>query len=224
LVLVSGAPAARVSRLVDPAEPIEVVRPHGGYVSRGGEKLAAAIRVLGVEVAGRRCLDIGAATGGFTHCLLEHGAAHVVALDVGKGLLHERLRADARVTVVEGRNARHVALEELGGAPFDLVVVDVSFISLRLLVARLVEVLTRPGGELLALVKPQFEVGRAVASRGRGVVTDPVAQVEAVRRVASAFKQAGATPLGAVGSPLAGQKGNREAFLWFQIPARAQPR
>lgn len=170
-VLVGGAPANKPARLVAPDEPVLVQGPPPRFVSRGGEKLDHALDVFGLDVRGRRALDVGASTGGFTDCLLQRGAAHVVALDVGHGQLHERVRRDPRVTDLERTNVRHVDLETIGG-PVDLVVGDVSFISLRLVVGPVVSV-CQPGADMVLLVKPQFEAGRREVSRGRGIISDP---------------------------------------------------
>ena len=178
------------------------------YVSRGGDKLAHALDLLGVEVAGRDCLDVGASTGGFTDVLLQRGAARVIALDVGRGQLHSRLRDDARVTVLERTNAR-----ELSALPFapDLVTCDVSFISVRTALPPALA-LARPGWEALVLVKPQFEAGRADVGRG-GVVRDRDVHRRVLREVAEAALAWPAATVGVVDSGLPGPKGNREFFL-----------
>ncbi|MEX2206709.1 MAG: TlyA family RNA methyltransferase [Myxococcota bacterium] len=185
------------------------------FVSRGGEKLAGALDALGVDVSGLRCADVGASTGGFTDCLLQHGAAHVLALDVGYGQLAAKLRGDPRVTVRERTNLRHFALEP-GEAAFDLVAVDVSFISLRQLLPRL-HALARPGGRLLLMVKPQFELERGAVERG-GVVRDPELRARAVREVREAAETLGLVALGQADSQLAGPKGNIEVFLLLARP------
>lgn len=177
------------------------------YVSRGGEKLHNAIERLAVEVAGARCLDVGASTGGFTDCLLQHGAEHVVALDVGYGQLHPRLRADPRVTVIERANVRD--LRELPYAP-DVVTCDVSFISVRTALPPALR-LAAPGWRALVLVKPQFEAGRAEGKRG--VVRDPSVHARVLRGVAEAALDWAARVEGVVDSGLPGPKGNREFFL-----------
>jgi 23S rRNA (cytidine1920-2'-O)/16S rRNA (cytidine1409-2'-O)-methyltransferase len=213
-VRVSGAPAGKPARLVHPGEPILVEpSPTPGYVSRGGEKLAHALARFDLAVADRRALDIGASTGGFSDCLLQHGVRQVVAVDSGHGQLDPRLRADPRVVALERTNARTllVAHPELARS-FDLVVADVSFISLSALAPTLVGALA-PGGQLVALVKPQFEVGRAEASRGRGVVRDPVAREAAVQKVAESLADHGAPIVAAVASPLLGPAGNAEIFV-----------
>jgi 23S rRNA (cytidine1920-2'-O)/16S rRNA (cytidine1409-2'-O)-methyltransferase len=180
------------------------------YVSRGGEKLAHALDLFGVDPAGLDCLDVGASTGGFTDVLLQRGAARVIAADVGYGQLHERLRDDPRVTVLERVNAR--ALTELPFAP-QLVVCDVSFISVRTALPPALA-LAAPGWQALVLVKPQFEAGRADVGKG-GVVRDRAVRVRVVREVAEAALGWGAIVLGVVDSGLPGPKGNRELFLHF---------
>ena len=178
------------------------------YVSRGGEKLAHALDAFGVDPSGRDAVDVGASTGGFTDVLLQRGAKRVVALDVGYGQLHERLRTDPRVTVLERTNAREV--RELPFAP-DLVTCDVSFISVRLALPPTLA-LAAPGWEALVLVKPQFEAGRAEVRKG-GVVRDPEVHRRVLREVAAAALEWEAEPVGVVDSGLPGPKGNREFFL-----------
>ncbi len=180
------------------------------YVSRGGLKLHHALKTFHLDVQGAVCADIGASTGGFTDCLLQAGAARVHALDVGYGQLHARLRADGRVLVHERQNARHLASDALGEV-VDVVVADVSFISLTLVLPALVPLL-RPGGLLVALVKPQFEVGRALVAKG-GVVRDEAARAAAVARVQQAAEALGLVVLGVTDSPILGPAGNREALL-----------
>jgi len=186
---------------------VEVAQPPP-YVSRGGEKLAHALDVLGVDPEGRDCLDVGASTGGFTDVLLQRGAARVIALDVGYGQLHDRLRRDDRVTVLERVNARQI--RELPFAP-ELVVADVSFISLRLALPPALA-LARPGWEAVALVKPQFEAGRGEIAKG-GVVRDVEVRRRVVREIAAAAVAWQAQTVGVVDSGLPGPKGNREVFL-----------
>jgi 23S rRNA (cytidine1920-2'-O)/16S rRNA (cytidine1409-2'-O)-methyltransferase len=198
-----------------PADAQLALKPMPRFVSRGGEKLAGALEALGVEVRGLRCADVGASTGGFTDCLLQHGAAHVLALDVGYGQLASKLRDDSRVAVRERTNLRHFALED-GEPPFDLVTVDVSFISLRTLLPRL-RALARPGGRLLLMVKPQFELERGAVERG-GVVRDPELRARAVREVREAAEAIGLVALGQSDSALAGPKGNIEVFLLLARP------
>ncbi len=184
------------------------------YVSRGGHKLEGALEALSLTVNGLECADIGASTGGFTDCLLQHGAARVHAVDVGQGLIADSLRHDPRVHVVERTNARHLTAEALGGA-VDLVVVDASFISVTKLLPALHAIL-KPGGRLLAMIKPQFEAGRAEVSRGRGVIRDPVVRTRAIERATQAFVEAGFELLGGCDSKLAGPKGNVEYFVLAQ--------
>jgi 23S rRNA (cytidine1920-2'-O)/16S rRNA (cytidine1409-2'-O)-methyltransferase len=203
--------------LVAPGEPIVVHGPPPRFVGRGGDKLDGALERFGLDVAGRRCLDVGASTGGFTDCLLQRGAAQVVALDVGYGQLHERLRTDPRVDVRERTNIRHVRPADLG-APVDLVVADVSFISLRTVLPAVLA-LARPGADLVLLVKPQFEAGRAEVARGRGVVTDPAIWRRVLSEVLGALREAGTAIMGAMVSPLTGADGNVE-FLVHAVTGR----
>jgi len=181
------------------------------FVSRGGLKLAGALDAFGMEVRGLRCLDVGAATGGFTDCLLQRGARQVVAVDVGYGQLSQKLRTDPRVVVMERTNARSLTEETIGGA-VDLAVVDASFIGLAKLLPALARC-TRPRGELLALVKPQFEVGREEASRGKGVVRDESVRQAAVASVVEGLDATGFAVVGQKDSVLRGPKGNREVFV-----------
>jgi 23S rRNA (cytidine1920-2'-O)/16S rRNA (cytidine1409-2'-O)-methyltransferase len=178
------------------------------YVSRGGEKLANGLDRLGVDPAGLDCVDVGSSTGGFTDVLLQRGANRVIALDVGTHQLHERLRADERVTVLEQTNARDVA--ELPLVP-QLIVCDVSFISVRIVLPPIVR-LAAPDWQAVVLVKPQFEAGRADVGKG-GVVRDPATRARVVREVAEAALGWGSSVVGVVDSGLPGPKGNRELFL-----------
>jgi 23S rRNA (cytidine1920-2'-O)/16S rRNA (cytidine1409-2'-O)-methyltransferase len=181
------------------------------YVSRGGVKLAGALDAFGVDPRAKRCLDLGASTGGFTDCLLQRGAALVVAVDVGYGQLAHSLRTDPRVVVLERTNARTLEPDRIGGA-CDLVVVDASFIGLGKLVDAIAR-LTRPGGELVALVKPQFEVGREEASKTRGVVRDPEVRRKAIAAAVEDVRTAGFEILGTADCVIEGPKGNLEAFV-----------
>jgi 23S rRNA (cytidine1920-2'-O)/16S rRNA (cytidine1409-2'-O)-methyltransferase len=185
------------------------------YVSRGGLKLKGALAHFGLKVAGLRCADIGASTGGFTDCLLQEGAAFVHAIDVGYGQLHERLRTDPRVRSRERVNARYLTAEDLPEA-VDFMVADLSFISLRQVLPALAPFLA-PGGALVALVKPQFEVGRERVGKG-GVVRDDAARQEAIEAVSAAARALGLEPRGVVDSSLPGPAGNREALLWCERP------
>jgi 23S rRNA (cytidine1920-2'-O)/16S rRNA (cytidine1409-2'-O)-methyltransferase len=186
--------------------------PPARFVSRGGDKLEAALEAFGLPIGGVRALDAGASTGGFTDCLLQHGAAGVVAVDVGYGQLHERLRGDPRVSVHERVNLRHLDPAAVGG-PFDVVVADLSFISLRL-VADVLIAATAPDGDLVVLVKPQFEAGRQEVARGHGVITDAAIHERVCDAVAVAVAAAGATVLGLTPSPVRGADGNQEFLLW----------
>ncbi len=223
-VLVNGAPTERASRLVDPADAVTVLGPPARFVGRGGDKLLAALEAFpdaAAVVPGARALDCGASTGGFTDCLLQHGAHTVVALDVGHGQLHERLRADDRVIVVERTNLRTVDPAVIG-APFDLVVADLSFISLRTVAAAMVA-MCQPVATMIVLVKPQFEVGRVDAARGRGVIDDDVLRLEALADVVDAFATLGCTSRGWIESPVHGAEGNREFLAWFEAPLAEGP-
>ena len=204
-----GPVALRPSQLVEPDAPL-VVAAGPRFVSRGGIKLENALEALGIDVAGRDCLDVGASTGGFTDCLLQRGAVRVIAADVAYGQLDVRLREDPRVYVIERLNARELQPADLPFAPA-LAAIDVSFISLTKVmpaVARCLE----PGGEILAMAKPQFELGRERV--GRGVVRDPAARGEAVLEVAEAIRGLGLPVRGIASSGLPGPKGNRETFVW----------
>jgi len=198
---------AKAGEQVDEGTELVVELPPR-YVSRGGDKLEHALDELGVEVAGRDCLDVGASTGGFTDALLQRGAARVIALDVGRGQLHERLRSDPRVTVLERTNARE--LTELPFAP-ELVTCDVSFISVRLALPPAL-MLARAGWEALVLVKPQFEAGREEVGRG-GVIRDREVHRRVLLEIAEAALAWPAQTVGVVDSGLPGPKGNREFFL-----------
>ena len=193
---------------VDETAELTLVEPPP-YVSRGGEKLAHALDALEIEVSGRDALDIGASTGGFTDVLLQRGAARVIALDVGHGQLHTRIRADGRVTLLERANARD--LVELPFPP-ELITCDVSFISVRSALPPALR-LSAPEWEALVLVKPQFEAGRAEASRGGGVIRDPQVHARVIREIAEAALGWDAETAAVVDSGLPGPKGNREFFL-----------
>jgi 23S rRNA (cytidine1920-2'-O)/16S rRNA (cytidine1409-2'-O)-methyltransferase len=181
------------------------------YVSRGGVKLAGALDAFSVDPKGKRCLDLGASTGGFTDCLLRRGAVSVAAVDVGYGQLAHSLRVDPRVLVLERTNARSLEPAQVGGA-CDLVVVDASFIGIGKLTGAIARC-TREGGELVALVKPQFEVGKEEASRTRGVVRDPEVRAKAIEEAALEVRRAGFEVLGIVDCVIEGPKGNLEAFV-----------
>ncbi len=217
-VTVGGAPAVKASRLVGPGEPVVVRGDPPRFVSRGGHKLDAALAGFGISVAGCRAIDVGASTGGFTDCLLQHGAVEVAAVDVGRNQLHERLRADSRVASLERTDVRSIEGEAVGG-PAELVVADVSFISLRLVMADLCRLAT---ADIVALVKPQFEAGRADADRGRGVIRDPEVWRRALLGACRAADGAGAAIMGVMVSPLTGAEGNVEFLLHADVRRGAE--
>jgi 23S rRNA (cytidine1920-2'-O)/16S rRNA (cytidine1409-2'-O)-methyltransferase len=220
-VIVNGSVADKSARQVAPGDAIVIEGPPARFVGRGANKLDHALEVFGIDVRGRRVLDAGASTGGFTDCLLQRGADHVVALDVGHGQLHERLRADARVTNLERHNVRHVDVEQIGG-PVELVVGDLSFISLQLVIPSLTA-LCQPGSSMVLLVKPQFEAGRQEVDRGRGIITDPAIHERVRAEIDAALVAAGCTVLGWTDSPITGADGNRE-FLVHATTAIGDPR
>jgi 23S rRNA (cytidine1920-2'-O)/16S rRNA (cytidine1409-2'-O)-methyltransferase len=186
------------------------------YVSRGGVKLAGALDTFGVDANGKRCIDLGASTGGFTDCLLQRGAVSVAAVDVGYGQLAHKLRIDPRVLVLERTNAKTLEPSQVGGLA-ELVVVDASFIGLGKLLPAVARCLAT-GGELVALVKPQFEVGREEAARSKGVVRDPEVRARAIAGAEDDVKAAGLAVLGTCDSSLEGPKGNLEAFVHARKP------
>ncbi|HVJ90524.1 MAG TPA: TlyA family RNA methyltransferase [Labilithrix sp.] len=201
----------KAGTMLSPDAAITVRGEDHPYVSRGGVKLAGALDAFGVDPRGKRCLDLGASTGGFTDCLLQRGAASVAAVDVGYGQLAHSLRIDPRVLVLERTNARTLEPEQIGGA-CDLVVVDASFIGLGKLAPAIARN-TLPGGELVALVKPQFEVGRDEASKTRGVVKDPALRARAIEAAVADVAEAGFEVLGTADCVIEGPKGNLEAFV-----------
>jgi 23S rRNA (cytidine1920-2'-O)/16S rRNA (cytidine1409-2'-O)-methyltransferase len=218
-LVMSGRVLSGTERLDKPGKefPEEVeltVRQPPRFVSRGGEKLAAALEHFAVELRGANVLDVGASTGGFTDCALQAGAASVVCVDVGRAQLHAKLRADPRVTNLEKVNARNLAASDLPHSKFDAIVMDLSFISLKSVLPA-VWALLREGGTLVALVKPQFEAGKAEADKGRGVIRDEKvreATLASVREFA-AGQLPGAVVVGSIGSPIEGADGNREFLL-----------
>lgn len=210
-VTVDGGPAFKHTTLVHPGQSVNVEPPPRPYVSRGGEKLAGGLRRFGVDPRGRRCLDAGASTGGFTDCLLQQGAAAVTAVDVGYGQLAHRLRRDARVRVIERTNARDLQPEDLPWPPPDLVVADLSFISLRTVLPALRRV-AADHAEAVVLVKPQFEAPSAQVGDG-GVVRDPDLWTTAITDVAAAAAEIGWGAVGVAPSPLRGPAGNVEFLL-----------
>lgn len=218
-VRVGGERADKAGQGVTVEAPVEV-EAHRRFVSRGGEKLSHVLDAFKISVTGRICLDVGASTGGFTHCLLERGARRVFAVDVGTGQLDARLRSDARVVVMEKVNARHLHPEALSPPP-DLATVDVSFISLEKVLPAVMNCLVRPG-EAMALVKPQFEVGRGQVGKG-GVVRDPAQHQAVLTRLCRFALLHGWHVLGVSASPLRGPKGNREFFLHLSLTGRTPP-
>ena len=215
-VRVAGRTATKAATAVEPSTPLIVAEADAGpsYASRGGHKLAGALDAFsGITVNGRRCLDAGASTGGFTDVLLRSGAAEVVAVDVGYGQLAWALQTDERVTVVDRTNVRTLTPEQIGG-PADLTVADLSFISLSLVLPALAAC-TTPDGDLVPMVKPQFEVGRERLGSG-GVVRNPEHRIDAVLGVARDAAKIGLGVAGVVASPLPGPSGNVEFFLWLR--------
>jgi 23S rRNA (cytidine1920-2'-O)/16S rRNA (cytidine1409-2'-O)-methyltransferase len=211
-VLVDGEPAAKPGMPVPPGARI-TLRPEAAgarYASRGGLKLEAALDRFGVDPSGRVAIDLGASTGGFTDCLLQRGARLVIAVDVGYGILHWRLRNDPRVAVRERLNARYIETGHLAETP-DLATADLSFISLEKVLPRIVELV--PGLEVVALVKPQFEVTRGLVGK-KGVVRDPALHLEVLLRISRALEAScNLSTRGVTVSPITGPKGNREFFL-----------
>ena len=215
-VTVNGSIAEKPARLVAAGDAIDVLGDAPRFVSRGGEKLDAALDAFAVDVNGRRALDAGASTGGFTDCLLQRGAREVVAVDVGYGQLHEKLRADPRVDNRERVNVRAIDAAAIGGA-VDIVVADLSFISLRTVAPALLACAAQRA-PLVLLVKPQFEAGREEAARGRGVIRDPAVRARTLEEVSSAFVALGAAIMGIMESPITGADGNVEHVLHAVAP------
>jgi len=211
-VAVNGRVESKAGTPVAPEAAIELLRPDHPYVGRGGLKLAHALDAFGIAVEGRQALDIGASTGGFTDVLLRRGAARVVALDVGHGQLDWKLRNDPRVVVIEGLNARYLEPSHLPGAA-DLVVIDVSFISLAQILPRIPPLL-REAADVVALVKPQFEAGRDEVGR-KGIVRDPAVHERVIERVTRAAASVGLWRQGLADSPITGSEGNKEFLLWL---------
>ncbi len=219
-VMVGGAIATKPTRQVAPGEAVVVVAP-STFVSRGGDKLAAALEYFGLDVGGRIALDAGSSTGGFTDCLLQQGAATVVAVDVGTHQLHERLRVDPRVVLYEQTNIRDVPLSAMP-EPASIVVADLSFTSLRPLLGHLAA-LARPGADVVLLVKPQFEATRVEADRARGVIRDPAVWRRALVDVQDALVGLGAAIMGGMASPVRGTHGNVEFLIHARIPDHGAP-
>jgi 23S rRNA (cytidine1920-2'-O)/16S rRNA (cytidine1409-2'-O)-methyltransferase len=209
LVVADGKPVRKASEELPATAAIVAEAPHP-WVSRGGVKLARALEAFTVRPGGRVCLDVGSSTGGFTHVLLTEGAKHVFAVDTGRGQFHASLRDDPRVTLMEGTDIRRLTPADLPAAP-DLAVIDVSFISLRLVLPA-VSALLGPDAELLALIKPQFEVGRGHVGKN-GIVTDDVARDAAVGAIRAEAEALGWRIGGLIDSPIAGGDGNREFLM-----------
>jgi len=216
-VVVGGAPTTKPARLVLPGEDIRLLGPPPRFVSRAGQKLEAALEHFDVDPSGLRVLDAGSSTGGFTDCLLQEGARRVIAVDVGTNQLHERLRADDRVDVLEQTDVRSLSADQIGGV-VDLVVGDLSFISLRMVLPNLID-LCRTGASMLLLIKPQFEAGKQEAAKGRGVITDPAIWDRVIAEVETAARSLGAEPMGVMKSPITGTAGNVEFVGHFRCAA-----
>ena len=214
-VRVNGAVAQKAGQSVPSDATVTLAQPDHPYVGRGGVKLAHALDTFSIAVAGREALDIGASTGGFTDVLLRRGAVRVIALDVGRGQIAWALRTDPRVVVLEGINARMLTRQQLPSV-VDLVVIDVSFISLRHILPALPGLLKRPA-DIVALVKPQFEAARGEVGKG-GVIKDPAVQQRVVDEVIAAASAVGLTHLATTESPITGTSGNREFFVHLRLP------
>ena len=209
LILVNGSIALTDKRMIANSDSVLLSTP-ARFVSRGGEKLEAALQSFGVELNGKRVLDVGASTGGFTDCVLQHGASEVTALDVGKSQLHDRLVRDLRVTVLDSTNARSMTMAMVGD--FDVIVADLSFISLRQVATALCEVL-RPHGDMILLVKPQFEAEKSEVDKGAGVIRDSEIHQRTIAQVVQVFHSQGMNQSGLIESPLRGADGNTEFLL-----------
>ena len=210
-VLVNGAVAEKASRLVSPGDALTITGEPERFVGRGGRKLDAALDSFGLEIGGLDVLDAGASTGGFTDCLLQRGARAVVAIDVGHGQLHPKIRDDPRVVVIERCNIRDVTLDRLPFRPA-AAVADLSFISLTKVIGVLADLVV-PGGSLVLLVKPQFEAGRQEVSRGQGIITDPAIHARVRGEIEISLAAHGCTPVAWVDSPITGADGNREFLV-----------
>jgi 23S rRNA (cytidine1920-2'-O)/16S rRNA (cytidine1409-2'-O)-methyltransferase len=212
-VRVNQIPAVKPGKAIDPGLPVEIKQSEYPYVSRGGVKLEKALHDFEIVVQDKIALDIGASTGGFSHCLLLRGIKRVYAVDVGYGQLAWEIRNDPRVTVLERKNVRTLTLDEIGEEA-DLIVIDTSFISLRLVVPSLIPIL-KTGGEIIALIKPQFEVGKGRVGKG-GVVRDEGDHKEVVENLSLFFQEMGLSVRGTIESPILGAKGNREFFIYLK--------
>lgn len=215
VVSVNGTAAAKAGTSIAADAAVVLIQPDHPFVGRGGVKLASALDTFAIDVTGRHALDVGASTGGFTDVLLQRGATRVAAVDVGRGQLDWRLRQDPRVVVIEGVNARRLTREQLPFVP-DLAVVDVSFISLRHILPAVAGVVT-DGADVIALVKPQFEAGRAEVGR-KGLVRDEAIHQRVIEEIANAAVQAGLTRVGVAPAAITGATGNQEYFLHVKKP------
>jgi 23S rRNA (cytidine1920-2'-O)/16S rRNA (cytidine1409-2'-O)-methyltransferase len=215
-VLVNEQKVEKAGAGVDPAAAIRLLGDDIKYVGRGGLKLEAALRDWKIDLAGRTCMDVGASTGGFTDCMLQHGAAEVVAVDTGYGQIHARLRSDPRVKLLEKTNARYLTQQDIarGGAaaPISFIAIDVSFISVTLVLPAVLESTAASRPEVVILIKPQFEVGRERVGKG-GIVKDEAAQQDAVGRVRQKVEELGGKNIELMESPILGMEGNREFLL-----------
>ena len=209
LILVNGSIALTDNRMIANSDSVLLSTP-ARFVSRGGEKLEAALQSFGITLDGKRVLDVGASTGGFTDCVLQHGAIEVIALDVGKSQLHDRLLRDPRVTVLDSTNARSMTIAMVGD--FYVIVADLSFISLRQVATALCVVL-RPHGDMILLVKPQFEAEKSEVDKGAGVIRDSAIHQRTIAQVVQVFHSQGMNQSGLIESPLRGADGNTEFLL-----------
>lgn len=211
-VRINGIPAQKPGQVVEEDVCIEIIEDPLPYVSRGGLKLEGALKAFSLQVGEKVCMDVGASTGGFTDCLLKHGAKKVYAVDVGWGQLHWKLRNDPRVVVLERRNIRYLPKDEVP-EEVDLITIDCSFISLKLVIPAVLKFL-KERAEILALIKPQFEVGRGEVGKG-GVVKDPEKHERVIREIRDFCASLGLKPQGVIESPLLGPKGNKEFFIYL---------
>jgi len=209
LILVNGSIALTDNRMIANSDSVLLSTP-ARFVSRGGEKLEAALLAFGIDLRDKRVLDVGASTGGFTDCVLQRGAGEVTSLDVGKSQLHDRLVRDPRVKVLDTTNARSMTVDMVGD--FDVIVADLSFISLRQVATALCEVL-RPHGDMILLVKPQFEAEKSEVDKGSGVIRDVEIHQRTITQVTQAFESLGLKQSGLIESPLRGADGNTEFLL-----------
>ncbi len=215
-ILVAGQHAPKPGHQISPDHKI-TLKEAARFVSRGGDKLEGAMEAFGLDLTGCVCLDIGASTGGFTDCMLQHGAVQVYAIDVGKGQLHWTLREDDRVVVMEGTNARYLTPENIPEAA-DFASIDTSFISLTKILPA-VKTLLKPGGEIVSLIKPQFEAGKEAVDKGRGVITDPIIHEDVISNIRNfGTEKLDLKWLGLSTSPLKGPKGNIEFLAHWKLP------